>query len=270
VQYRVVDPAQFVFRGSADPDGVIRQAAESTLREAAAQRPLDDLLTERRRLVEAECLVALRSRLESCQLGIEVTDLLWLDVHPPRPVVPAYRDVADALEEQELLVNQAEAYAIRTRQQAVGPVPAGRLEAMTPRPRSEDLTNTEPSAGPTLTDEDWRQWSTATGPDALSGETAATLEVARKEATRFRTQAEGQAARFASLRDVDAASPTLTRQQLYWSLLKDSLAGRPLTIIDPQATRRAQFWWGDPTPMPALPWFPPVEPEPVPPEAPVE
>lgn len=270
VQYRVVDPAQFVFRGSADPDGVIRQAAESTLREAAAQRPLDDLLTERRRFVEAECLVALRSRLESCQLGIEVTDLLWLDVHPPRPVVPAYRDVADALEEQELLVNQAEAYAIRARQQAVGPVLAGRLEAMTPRPRSEDLANTEPSAGPTLTDEDWRQWSTATGPAALSGETAATLEVARKEATKFRTQAEGRAARFAFLRDVDAASPALTRQQLYWSLLKDSLAGRPLTIIDSQATRRAQFWWGDPTPMPALPWFPPAEPEPTPPAAPVE
>jgi len=37
-------------------------------------------------------------------------------------------------------------------------------------------------------------------------------------------------------------SPQLTMSQLYWAAVTQSLASRPLTIIDPQAANRQQIW----------------------------
>ena len=110
VQWRIADLRQYLF-GSVRPAETLRTVAESVLREMAARQTLDGILTERRQAIEDECLgAAPRPQLKPLGLGIEVTELTLLDVHPPRAVVSAYRDVADALEEQEERVNEAEAY----------------------------------------------------------------------------------------------------------------------------------------------------------------
>ena len=120
VQYRIRDLKQFTFGGTRRPDDVLRAAAESVLRDLAAGASLDDLLTNRRASLERQSLAQLRRRVDGYSLGIEIVDLQWLDVHPPKAVVPAYRQVADALEDLELLVNEADAYADRVLLGAVG------------------------------------------------------------------------------------------------------------------------------------------------------
>ena len=95
VQWRISNLRQYLF-DSARPIETLRTLAESVVRETAARQPLDGILTDRRRQIEQECLRTLRGRLRRHALGIEVVELTLLDVHPPREVVAAYRDVADA------------------------------------------------------------------------------------------------------------------------------------------------------------------------------
>jgi hypothetical protein len=72
------------------------------------------------------------------------------------------------------------------------------------------------------------------------------LSSARREATRTVNQATGQKARFASIVPIHRAEPALTRIQLYWEAIERTLAGRPMTILDPQASGRTRMYLADP------------------------
>ena len=95
---------------SADADGALRPLAESAVRAVAARRTLEDLLTGRRREAEAAALLDLRRRAESYGLGLVVTAVAFQDVHPPLPVVDAFRDVSRAESERRRLRNEGETY----------------------------------------------------------------------------------------------------------------------------------------------------------------
>ena len=53
-------------------------------------------------------------------MGVEIVDLNLLDIHPPTAVVPAYRDVADAMEDREQRINEAQGYYASRLLSAVG------------------------------------------------------------------------------------------------------------------------------------------------------
>jgi regulator of protease activity HflC (stomatin/prohibitin superfamily) len=109
VCYRISDLKRYLY-ASTQPDEIVRAAAEGAIRAVAAEASLDGILADERREIEQECLRVLNGRIRNYELGIDVTALHLLDIHPPLAVVPAYRDVADAMEEQQQSINQAEAY----------------------------------------------------------------------------------------------------------------------------------------------------------------
>ncbi|HTI51016.1 MAG TPA: hypothetical protein VL475_08695, partial [Planctomycetaceae bacterium] len=74
----------------------------------------------------------------------------------------------------------------------------------------------------------------------------AKLLAARRDQTRTIEESRSREARFTSLLPILRAHPALTRFQLYWEAIEQSLAARPLTILDPQATGRRQLWLVDP------------------------
>jgi Cu+-exporting ATPase len=265
VSYRIRDLQQYVYGGTARPDGVLQAAAESVLRDLAAQAPLDSLLTEQRAQLEQQSLTRLRQRIEPYNLGVEVVDLRWLDVHPPRAVVPAYRQVADAQEDRELLINEAQAYADRTLLGTVGEDALRRLKesSNSPPANSGAIPNWR------VDDEMWRGLLglTTDGRPILSGSAAAVLDEAHVKATQRKNSAAATASRMTRLLTEYRQSPQLTTQRLYWDAVVDSLADRALTIVDPRAANRQHLWLGNPPAgIPAI--VPNTKPDETPPPAP--
>jgi Cu+-exporting ATPase len=120
VRYRVSNPRQYLF-GSANPDGVIRSAAESVLRELVAGGRFLELLTVRRAALEADARDRLERRLAEVApdgLGVKLDGFTLHDLHPPQAVVESYHAVAKAIQDRDRVVNEAEAEAVRARRRA--------------------------------------------------------------------------------------------------------------------------------------------------------
>src|SRR5262249_20713127 len=85
--------------------------AEGVFREAIARTPLEDILAAGRRGFENDVERQLRERLASTDLPVLVDRVRVVDAHPPREVVPAYRDVSAAVSDAERFLNEARGYA---------------------------------------------------------------------------------------------------------------------------------------------------------------
>ena len=119
-RYTLSDPRAYLLNCSA-PDELIRSSAEAILRELAAGRPFLDLLTTGRAEFEADATTQLRAHLATATpggLGVRLEGLTVHDLHPPQVVVGSYHQVAEAIQQRDRLVNEAEAEATRTRSRA--------------------------------------------------------------------------------------------------------------------------------------------------------
>ncbi|MFO0796298.1 MAG: cation-translocating P-type ATPase family protein [Gemmataceae bacterium] len=116
VRYHVADARRFLF-GPADPDALVRSAAESVVRELVAGGRFGELLTVGRAGLEAEVTARLQRRLDAAAPtghGIALDGFTLHDLHPPREVVESYHSVAKAIQERDRVLNDAEADALRT------------------------------------------------------------------------------------------------------------------------------------------------------------
>ncbi|HEY3968687.1 MAG TPA: cation-translocating P-type ATPase family protein [Planctomycetaceae bacterium] len=237
--YRIVNLREYV-EGSSNPTALLRAAAEGAVRQVVAARVLDEILAEFRADVEADCLRALREAIAPYRLGLEVTALTLLDVHPPTAVVPAYRDVANAMEEREQSINLAEVQYAR-RVLSTGGEGAVRALSEINRAVASGQRAASTSGGVadwTLTDERWAKLTDeGSGEMLLSGKSAARLSDAHREATRVVNMARGQEERFSRVVQIQRDEPVLTRFQLYWETIERVLGDRPLTILDPHSGR---------------------------------
>ena len=113
---KLTDPAAY-FLASADPDSLVRAAAESCLRERVAASAFGPLLTGGRSRLELDSAESLRGRLPA-GLGVEVIDVTVHDLHPPAEVAASFHEVAAALQRRDRAGNEASAAATRTRASA--------------------------------------------------------------------------------------------------------------------------------------------------------
>jgi membrane protease subunit HflK len=109
IQYRVKDPAQFLFQVQ-NPEDVLASAAEVALRSSVGRMRIDDVITERRAEVQAETQTFLERLLDAYQTGILVTDVRLQVADAPQQVRDAFHEVVRAREDRERLVNEAQAY----------------------------------------------------------------------------------------------------------------------------------------------------------------
>jgi membrane protease subunit HflK len=109
VQYKVKSPRDFLF-SVRDPDGVVKQAAESAIRHVTGTGEIDRVLTYGRDDVERETGTLLQNILDNYEAGIHVITVQLQDVFPPQPVIAAFNDVAAAREDKEKFINEAEGY----------------------------------------------------------------------------------------------------------------------------------------------------------------
>ncbi len=110
VQYEVKDAPNFLFN-VADPEGTLKQATESSIREIIGKRKMDFVLTEGRAEVTSNIRSLLQATLDKYQSGINITSVNMQDAQPPEEVQGAFADAIKAREDLERFKNEAEAYA---------------------------------------------------------------------------------------------------------------------------------------------------------------
>ncbi len=103
-----------------DPDGTVKAAAESAMREVVGQSNIQDLLTQARQITESQVQKLLQATLDAYGAGITVTQVQLLKVDPPSEVIASFRDVQAARADQERLQNEAQTYANKVVPEARG------------------------------------------------------------------------------------------------------------------------------------------------------
>ena len=110
VQYQVSDPEFYLF-DVRDPDAVLKQVAESAVREVVGKSEMDFVLKEGRAQVVADIKSLMQKILSSYKAGLLVSDVNLQDAQPPEEVQAAFSDAIKAREDKERLKNEAEAYS---------------------------------------------------------------------------------------------------------------------------------------------------------------
>lgn len=110
VQYNVADPKAFVLNVK-NPELSLQHATDSALRHVVGGSKLDDVVSSGRQEIGAEVQRRLQTYLDSYGTGINVVKINIQEARPPTEVKEAYDDVIKAREDQERLINEAQAYA---------------------------------------------------------------------------------------------------------------------------------------------------------------
>ena len=128
VQYKISDPVQFLFNVM-DPPALVRNAAEAAMREVIGNSQIDSAITDGKLKIQSEATQLLQQILNRYAAGIQIIAVQLQDVHPPKDVIDAFKDVASAREDKSRIINEAEAYRNALLPQARGQAAATRNEA---------------------------------------------------------------------------------------------------------------------------------------------
>ena len=107
VQWKIADAGKFLFNNR-NPEGTVKDAAESAMREVIGRSNLRSALTVGRRNIERKTRALLQKILDDYEVGIEIIRIQLQDVKPPGPVIAAYDDCQRARQDRERLRNEAE------------------------------------------------------------------------------------------------------------------------------------------------------------------
>lgn len=129
VEYRVADPVQYVY-ASEDPEEILRNIAQSCIRNTIGSFTVDDVLTTGKQAIQSDIRQEVIDALEVHQVGLQLVNLTIQDAEPPTSdVMVAFKAVETAKQGMETAINnanryrneqtpQAEAEADRIRQEA--------------------------------------------------------------------------------------------------------------------------------------------------------
>ncbi|MDA9081805.1 FtsH protease activity modulator HflK [Candidatus Pelagibacter sp.] len=106
----IKDAGKFLFQIQ-DPQGTVKAAAETAMREVVAKSRIQQILTEGRAKIENETQEIIQAILDEYNSGIQVTQVQTQKADPPDQVIDAFRDVQAARADMERSKNEAEAYA---------------------------------------------------------------------------------------------------------------------------------------------------------------
>jgi len=109
VQYQIKDAVQYLYRVT-NQAAVVKKAAEAAMREVIGNSLIDSALTDGKLKIQQEATSLLQDILDRYEVGVRVLAVQLQDVHPPKEVVDAFKDVASAREDKSRIINEAEAY----------------------------------------------------------------------------------------------------------------------------------------------------------------
>ncbi|MBX3330050.1 MAG: FtsH protease activity modulator HflK [Nitrospira sp.] len=109
VQYKIKEGRDFLFN-VADIHETIGKAAEASMREVVGKSKIDEALTTGKAVIQQDTMTLLQTILDQYHAGVQIAAVQLQDVDPPEAVAAAFKDVTNAKEDREKLINQAQGY----------------------------------------------------------------------------------------------------------------------------------------------------------------
>ncbi|MGZ8223545.1 MAG: FtsH protease activity modulator HflK [Methylobacter sp.] len=110
VQYQVKNAKDFLFN-IVNPAAALKQVIESAQRGVVGSSTMDFVLTEGRSEIVAQIKKEIQDIMDYYQSGVQITSVNLQDVQPPEQVQNAFEDAIKSREDQQRLINEAEAYS---------------------------------------------------------------------------------------------------------------------------------------------------------------
>jgi membrane protease subunit HflK len=119
VTWRVADASRYLFTVK-DPEASVKAVAESAMREVVGKTALQAILTRGRGQVQLQAAELMQKTLDSWGAGVSVVEVQIRTANPPQEVVAAFREVANAGQDAESAINEANTYRNRVVNEAKG------------------------------------------------------------------------------------------------------------------------------------------------------
>ncbi len=128
VQYRIQNAFDALYR-VANPEAILRDAAQAAAREVVGRTTIDGVLSEQRGQVEAETEETLQALMDRYHTGLVVLAVQLQEVQPPQDVRAAFDDVIAASQDKSRTVNEAQGFANEVLPKAQGEASELRAQA---------------------------------------------------------------------------------------------------------------------------------------------
>jgi len=138
VQYTVSDARQYLFSAN-QPDEALKQAAESALRQVIGRSDMDTILSGKGTELVGETEKLLQQTIDSYKIGLLVNLVNFQKIQPPAEVKQAFDDANNAGNNQQQLINEAQAYSAGKIPEARGD--AARIRAAAEGYKAEQVAN---------------------------------------------------------------------------------------------------------------------------------
>jgi modulator of FtsH protease HflK len=119
VAYEIANPKQYLFDVDS-PDDMVRQVAESAMREVVGRRPAQDIFRDDRQGIAENVKDIVQSTLDSYKAGVKINAISIEDAAPPHEVADAFDEVQRAEQDEDRFVEEANQYSNQKLGQARG------------------------------------------------------------------------------------------------------------------------------------------------------
>ncbi|MFH1625751.1 MAG: FtsH protease activity modulator HflK, partial [Pseudomonadota bacterium] len=109
VQYKIKNAPDYLFNVK-NPEKTVKDAAEAAVREVVGKNKIDEALTVGKFQIQQDTKGVLQRILDEYKTGISIEAVQLQDVHPPKEVIAAFKDVASAKEDKVRFINESEGY----------------------------------------------------------------------------------------------------------------------------------------------------------------
>ena len=109
VQYNIKNAQEYAFEVR-DPDITLKQAAETAIREVVGRNKMDFIITGGRSEIASETKRIMQEILDSYKTGLNVLQVNLNEAQPPEEVQDAFADAIKAREDEQRIINEANAY----------------------------------------------------------------------------------------------------------------------------------------------------------------
>lgn len=110
VQYKLKNASDWVFNNR-DQDEMVRQVAETAIREVVGKSKMDFVLYEGREKVAFDASQLMQQITDRYRAGVQITNVTMQGVQPPEQVQAAFDDAVKAGQDRERQKNEGQAYA---------------------------------------------------------------------------------------------------------------------------------------------------------------
>lgn len=143
VQFKLKNAADWIFKNR-DKEELIKQVAETSIREIVGKNKMDFVLYEGREKVATDVNLLMQQILDRYESGAQITNVTMQAVQPPEQVQAAFDDAVKAGQDKERQKNEGQAYANEVIPKARGE--ASRLLQEAEAYRSKIVANAEGNA----------------------------------------------------------------------------------------------------------------------------